>query len=441
MIALGVTIAAPALPSPAHAADLALTGARLIVSPDRAPIEDGVIVVRDGRIAAAGRRGRVAIPRGAVTVDARGTTATAGFWNSHVHLITPETLRSRTATDAAMSDAMRAMFLRWGFTTVYDIASSLENTVSLRARIAAGKVAGPDILTVGDPFYPLNGTPNYVRELYRAFDLPLAEVATAEQAIARVRAQGGAGAQGVKIFTGAIVGGEVGVLPMDLSLARAIVAAADARGMPVFAHPTNDAGLAVAIDSGADILAHVTPETGPWSAARVRTLVSRRMAVTPTLALFRVEGRRAGNSDAAIEGTLRVAQQQVGAFARAGGQILFGTDIGYTPEYDTREELRLLHGAGLDWRAILTSLTTAPASRFGRADRGRLAAGMAADIVLLDGDPTRDVAALSRVRCTFRAGVVVYEGAAEACGSGVHGASSRAAPDDTPAIAEKDGND
>lgn len=399
---------------PARAEDWVMVGARLITAPDQAPVDDSVIVVRDGRIVAAGPRGQVAIPAGIDRIEAKGATAAAGFWNSHVHITTPETLRSRNASDAAMSEAMRTMFLRWGFTTVFDIASSLENTVSLRSRIVAGKVAGPDILTVGDPFYPANGTPIYARELYKAFDLPLAEVASPAEAVARVRAQADAGAQGVKIFTGAIVGGEIGVLPMDKPLATAIVTEAHARKLPVFAHPTNDTGFDVAVESGADILAHPT-ESGPWPEERVRMLVARRIALTPTLDLFQIEGRRANSPQDRIDAMIRLAQQQVGALARAGGQILFGTDIGYTQGYDTREEVRLLHGAGLDWRQILASLTTAPAARFGRADRGRVASGMAADIVLLDGDPSRDVGSFSRVRCTFRAGVAVYEAAAGAC--------------------------
>lgn len=401
----------------ACAQDWVIVGAKLIPAPDLAPIDDSVIVVQGGRIVAAGPRGKVAIPAGIARIEAKGATATAGFWNSHVHLTTPETLRSRSASDAAMSEAMRTMFLRWGFTTVFDIGSSLENTVSLRSRIVAGKVVGPDILTVGDPFYPANGTPSYVRGLYKAFDLPLAEVASPAEAVARVRAQADGGAQGVKIFAGAIVGGEIGVLPMDKLLATAIVSEAHARGLPVFAHPTNDAGFDVAVESGADILAHPT-ETGPWSEQRVRMLVARRIALTPTLDLFQIEGRRANSSQDRIDAMIRLAQQQVGALARAGGEVLFGTDIGYTLGYDTREEFRLLHGAGLDWRQILASLTTAPASRFGRADRGRVAPGMAADIVLLDGDPSTDIGTFSRVRCTFRAGVAVYEAAAGACAAG-----------------------
>jgi imidazolonepropionase-like amidohydrolase len=67
-------------------------------------------------------------------------------------------------------------------------------------------------------------------------------------------------------------------------------------------------------------------------------------------------------------------------------------------------------GAGLDWRAILESLTTAPSERFGQAPRkGRVVAGMDADLVLLQGDPADDIGAFDRVRATIRAGRVIHE--------------------------------
>jgi imidazolonepropionase-like amidohydrolase len=93
--------------------------------------------------------------------------------------------------------------------------------------------------------------------------------------------------------------------------------------------------------------------------------------------------------------------------------VLFGTDVGYTQAFDTAREIALMHGAGFDFRAILTSLTTAPASRFGFASRkGRIARGLDADLVILQGDPAADVGAFSRVRQTLRSGELIYDAAA-----------------------------
>ena len=87
---------------------------------------------------------------------------------------------------------------------------------------------------------------------------------------------------------------------------------------------------------------------------------------------------------------------------------MFGTDVGYIDVYDTTEEYRLM-SAALDWRKILASLTTAPSARFGfAAHKGRIAKGMDADLVLLNGDPAQDPTAFARVRDTIRAGRVIW---------------------------------
>jgi imidazolonepropionase-like amidohydrolase len=97
------------------------------------------------------------------------------------------------------------------------------------------------------------------------------------------------------------------------------------------------------------------------------------------------------------------------AFRAGGGQVLFGTDIGYTDHYHTELEYTLMARAGMSFSEILASLTTNPAQRFGHKGRtGRIAEGMDADLVVLEGDPAQDVRALSRVRMVIRSGQVIY---------------------------------
>jgi imidazolonepropionase-like amidohydrolase len=103
------------------------------------------------------------------------------------------------------------------------------------------------------------------------------------------------------------------------------------------------------------------------------------------------------------------AVSEVKAFHEAGGLILFGTDGGLDRR-DPTKEYQLMQRAGLDWRAILASMTTAPAKRFGySARKGRIAKGMDADLVLLDQDPATDVTAFHSVRDTIRGGQIIYE--------------------------------
>ena len=97
------------------------------------------------------------------------------------------------------------------------------------------------------------------------------------------------------------------------------------------------------------------------------------------------------------------------AYSQAGGDILFGTDIGYIDHYDTALEFTLMSQAGMNYQQILASLTTNPARRFHYSDRtGHIAKGMEADLVILSADPSRDVTAFSKVRYTIRNGKVIY---------------------------------
>ena len=100
---------------------------------------------------------------------------------------------------------------------------------------------------------------------------------------------------------------------------------------------------------------------------------------------------------------------EVRTFARQGGEILFGTDVGYLPDFDHGIEYERMSAAGLAWREILASLTTAPARRFAEsAHRGRVAAGFDADLVVLGSDPASSSRAFADVRHAVRAGRVIY---------------------------------
>lgn len=394
---------------PALAADLAIVDARVYPAPDAVPIEPGTVLMRDGRITAVGPTATVTIPDGATVISGKGAFVTAGFWNSHVHFLALPLREAATRPAPELDAALKTMLTRWGFTTVFDLASLNGSARALRKRIEAGEVTGPAILNVDAPFFPKDGTPIYVRALLKEIGAPSAEVTNPDQARARASQQLAEGADGVKLFTGAVVGGAIGVLPMDIDIARAAVAEAHRVGKPAFAHPSDMAGLEVSLASGVDVLAHTTPFSGPWDAALVRRLRAANLALIPTLTLFEAELRREAVPDPVIARFIADATQQVQVFAEAGGTVLFGTDVGYIDQFDTRREFELMARAGLDWRQILASLTTAPAGRFGQGKRkGRIAPGMEADLVLLGTDPAVDVTGFSDVRATVRGARVIY---------------------------------
>src|SRR5262249_2589310 len=184
---------------------------------------------------------------------------------------------------------------------------------------------------------------------------------------------------GIKLWTGSPVGNSILITPLEL--AKTIVAEAHRAGKPVFAHPSNQEGVEVAIQSGVDILAHTTPDGGAWPPALVQRLKSANMALIPTLSLWRVESRGTP-ADEFEKGMTTVVLPQLRAYSDAGGQILFGTDVGYTEQYDTSDEFTWMSRAGMNFQQILASLTTSPAARFGYSTHnGRVEKGMDADIV------------------------------------------------------------
>ena len=111
-----------------------------------------------------------------------------------------------------------------------------------------------------------------------------------------------------------------------------------------------------------------------------------------------------------IEKFISTPLEQLRVYSEAGGQIVFGTDLGFITDYDPTEEYLLMARAGMSFRQILASLTTSPVERFGFSHlTGRIAPNMDADIVILAGDPEVNIKALSNVKYTLRKGRVIYQ--------------------------------
>jgi imidazolonepropionase-like amidohydrolase len=382
---------------------LALVGAKIYPAPDAQPIDDGFVLVRDGRIAEIGRRESVKLAPGAEVLDYRGLVIVPGFWNSHVHFTEAHWNGADTASATSLSRHLQEMLTRYGFVHALDTGSWLGNTDALRDRIDRGELPGPAIQTTGPGFVPEGGSPFYI------LPAKLPELRSATDAKSQVAARLTAGADAIKLFTGSVAS-PTNVVPMSLEVVRAATAEAHRGGKLVLAHPTNNEGAQVALEGGVDILAHTTPDGGPWKPDFAERMKQAGMGLIPTLHLWRFELSRKGADSVTIERFMGVAIEQLRTFVEIGGEVLFGTDVGYMTDYDPSDEYRSMARAGMSFRQILTALTTAPARRFGARGKtsGTLAPGMDADLVVLEGDPERDVSALGRVRATIRKGKLIF---------------------------------
>lgn len=386
-----------------------LRATRIYPAPDSPPIEDGVIVLDGEKLAAVGARNQVSIPAGAQSGPCDAGVVVAGFQNSHVHFTEPHWADAAKQRPGRLSGRLAAMLTRYGFTTALDTGSLPDDTFALRRRIETGEVAGPRILTAGVPLYPHDVIPFYLRDLPPRVLAQLPQPATAEAALKVVRANLDRGADATKLFVATPRGGGE-ITYMSRDIVRATADETHARRRPVLAHPTNNAGIRLAIESGVDVLVHTTIDDIPavWTPGQIKDMLAHDIAVVPTLKLWPYELTKAQLAPKIIDLTTADAVEQVRAFAAAGGQVLFGTDVGYMTDYDPTDEYALLSRA-LSPMQILASLTTAPAARWRESGRrGRIAPGMDADLVVLDGDPAQDARRFAGVRCTFRKGRMIY---------------------------------
>jgi imidazolonepropionase-like amidohydrolase len=384
---------------------LLLTGGTIHSAPGENPIPDGVVLIRAGKIAAVGPRSSVPVPAGIPALDCSGRVVVAGFWNSHVHFIERKWADAANIPAAELAVQLQAMLTRYGFTTVFDIGSPWENTRRIRDRVVSGEVPGPGIRSTGELLLGKGWSPpEIVLKTIGVMPFPLPEVGNASEALEVSKRLLDAGTDGLKFYAAAPFPPFAG-LPGEAI--RAIVGEAHRRNKPVFVHPTSRDGVLAAVEGGADVIAHTTPQTGPWDDSVVTAMRGANVSLIPTLKVWKYLLRH--DRDSLGEASTRTGTGQLRAWISSGGTVLFGTDVGGVDDYDPGEEYALMAEAGMTFRQILAALTTAPAENFGDSARlGRVAPGFAADLVVVNADPSRDARAFADVRYSIRNGRVIY---------------------------------
>jgi len=238
-----------------NAGVVAFTGARLIDGTGSAPIEQATLVIRDGRVVAAGAGSDVSIPAGAERIDLAGKTIVPGFVNAHGHL-------SEGFAAASARDSLRAQlrqYASYGITTVVVLGVQEENfEPALRLREEQRNGAA------------LDGARAYIA------GPTLQNLATAEEARARVNSYADAGADVVKIH---VTGN-----PNDMTPAvyGALIDQAHTRGLPVSAHMYYLEDARGLVDAGVDVLAHSVRDQDV-DAQLIAEIKRRNVGYTPTL--------------------------------------------------------------------------------------------------------------------------------------------------------------
>lgn len=361
----------------------AIVGARIIDGTGRAPIVDGTVLVRDGRIADVGARDAVKLPSGVRTIDARGKTIIPGLWDMHAHVALPE---------------WGPAYLGVGVTTARDMGGERRFLVAFRDALAERRVIGPRLLLAG----LVDGSgPEAFGNVYA--DTP-------DDGRAVVDRYHAAGFQQMKLYT---------LIKPDV--AGAIIRRAHEVGMTVTGHVPRAMTLTSMVDSGTDNVAHLPVRGDTASApvkAEIRLLGEKHVVIDPTVSWNELLGharqspltsfqpgfagapwplrspygsvRNAGDSVAA-QRALRSQLAVIKALHDAGVRIVAGTDYGL-PGFSLLRELELYVEGGLTPLEALRSATAVPAEVMGLAgDVGTIETGKRADLVVLDADPLADI--------------------------------------------------
>jgi len=406
IISLLAVLAAPALAAP-----IVLRPAQVF---DGNAMHPGWQVVIDGnRIVAAGPG--LAVPSGATVRELPGATLMPGMIEGHSHLLLhpynetpwddqvlhePIALRTVRATVAARAT------LRAGFTTVRDLGSEGAGyaDVGLKRAIDQGIVPGPRMIVATRA---LVATGAYgPRGFEPGVETPLgAEAVDGPALVTAVRRQIGNGADVVKLYADYRWGpGEPSRPTFTLGEMTAAVEAAHSAGRQVAAHASTPEGIRRAVLAGVDVVEHGSEGT----AAEFKLMREKGVALCPTLAAGDALARYRGWKGA--EPAPQDVLDDRNAFAQArsaGVKICMGGDVGVFAHGENAREMLLMAAAGMPAAEVLHAATAGNAAYFGLSDRGRVAPGLLADLVAVDGDPMADLKSVQKVTLVIKNGVVV----------------------------------
>ena len=427
-LALAMSIAV-SFSSPAQEAKgsgtVVLRAARLIDGTGAAPVANGIVVVTDDRIVAAGREGSVTVPPAARVIDLGDATLMPGFIDMHVHLIgrslgdpaqDASAVRDYNALGAILGVENARKTLMAGFTTVRNVGAPNFDDLALRQAINEGFIPGPRMQAAGHALGITGGhcdANGYKPGLLDGS--PKTGIANGPDEVrAAVRYQAKYGADVIKTCaTGGVLseGDAVGVPQYTYEEMKAIVDEATKLERKVAAHAHGTEGIKIAVRAGVASIEHGSflDEEG------AKLMAERGTFLVPTLSAG--EAAEAAAKRGVLKG-LRAEKALAAAAAMRNGvryavrnnvPIALGTDAGVDPHgANAHEFVLMVEWGGMTPMQSIVAGTSNAAKLLGWDKRvGTLAPGKLADVVAVTGDPTKDIHAMEKgVSFVMKNGVV-----------------------------------
>ena len=382
-----------------------------------APKAGWTVLVRGDRIAAVGPAAEVGTPAGAAIIDLAGATLIPGLIEGHSHLFlhpyneapwNDQVLREPLALRTARAVNHARATLMAGFTTVRDLGTEGAGyaDVGLKQAIEQGIVPGPRMVVTTRAMVV---TGSYApKRADFSFEPPQgAEEADGLDGVVRVaRDQIAHGADWIKVYADYRWGPRGETMPtFSEAELRAIVDAARSSGRPVAAHASTAEGIRRAIMAGVETIEHgdgATAET--W-----QLMKEHHVTFCPTLAAGDATRQYAGWKKGIDPEPAAIAAKRASFKAALAAELTMcmGGDVGVYAHGDNAREMEMMVDYGMSPLAVMKVSTSGNAAMLHWENRlGRVAPGLIADLVAVQGDPTRDIRAVRNVQFVMKGGAV-----------------------------------